>query len=48
MNHPHEDRLLLLAYGELPEAEAREIETHLVGCRGCWEALERLAPKEGS
>ncbi len=42
MNHPHEDRLVLLAYGELPEAEAREIETHLVGCTGCWEALERL------
>ena len=42
MNHPHEDRLLLFAYGELPEAEAAELETHLVGCAGCWKALERL------
>ena len=42
MNHPHEDRLLLLAYGELPEAEAAELETHLVWCAGCREALERL------
>jgi len=42
MNHPHEDRLLLLAYGELPEAETAEMETHLVACAGCRAQLERL------
>jgi anti-sigma factor RsiW len=42
MNHPHEDRLLLFAYGELPEPEATELETHLGACVACREALERL------
>jgi hypothetical protein len=42
MNHPHEDRLLLLAYGELPEAEAAELETHLSACALCRDDLERL------
>jgi len=42
MTHPHEDQLLLLAYGELPEADARELETHLAACVGCRAQLERL------
>ena len=42
MTHPHEDQLLLLAYGELPEADARELETHLAACAGCRARLERL------
>ncbi len=42
MNHPHEDRLLLLAYGDLPEAEAVEVEAHVAGCTTCGAAFERL------
>ncbi len=42
MNHPHEGRLLLLAYGELPEAEAAELETHVSACAVCRDDLERL------
>ena len=42
MTHPTEDRLLLLAYGELPEAEAREADVHLAGCPTCRTAFERL------
>ncbi len=42
MNHPHEDRLLLLAYGELPDADAAELETHLAACAACREDLARL------
>jgi anti-sigma factor RsiW len=35
MNHPHEDQLLLLAYGELPAPETAETEAHLATCDGC-------------
>lgn len=42
MNHPSDDRLLLLAYGELPEAEARAAEAHLAACASCRDAFERL------
>ncbi len=42
MNHPHEDRLLLFAYGEMPEAEATELEGHLAACGSCRAQLERL------
>ena len=42
MSHPHEDRLLLLTYGELPEADAVELETHLAACAACRDDLERL------
>ena len=35
MNHPTEDQLLLLAYGELPEPHANEIETHIAACAVC-------------
>ena len=42
MTHPHEDDLLLLAYGELEETA--ELERHLAACPPCRErflALER-------
>jgi hypothetical protein len=42
MNHPHEDRLLLLAYGDLPEAEAAAVEVHVAACAACGVALDRL------
>jgi hypothetical protein len=42
MNHPQEDRLLLLAYGDLPAAEATELEAHVAACAVCGAALERL------
>jgi len=35
MNHPHEDQLLLLAYGDLPAAETAETEAHLATCDDC-------------
>jgi len=42
MNHPIEDELLLLAYGELPEPRAAEIEAHAGACRACREKLAQL------
>lgn len=42
MNHPTEDELLLLAYGELTEHRAAEVESHAAGCPACQGALARL------
>ena len=42
MNHPTEDELLLLAYGELPEERVTEIEGHIAGCSACQGGLARL------
>lgn len=42
MNHPTEDELLLLAYGELPEERVTEIEGHVRGCSACRGGLARL------
>jgi len=42
MNHPHEDRLLLLAYGELAGADAADVEAHFTTCVTCREHFERL------
>lgn len=42
MNHPTEDQLLLLAYGELPGPRAAEIESHIAACRSCGAALTEL------
>jgi len=42
MNHPTEDQLLLLAYGELPEPHANEIETHIAACAVCAQQLAQL------
>ena len=42
MNHPTEDQLLLLAYGELPAPHASEIETHIAACTVCAQQLAQL------
>jgi len=42
MNHPTEDELLLLAYGELPERHANEIETHIAACAVCAQQVAQL------
>ena len=42
MNHPTDDQLLLLAYGEVPEPHAEEIETHIAACTVCAQQLGRL------
>ena len=35
MNHPTDDELLLLAYGELAAKRAADIESHIAACPGC-------------
>jgi hypothetical protein len=40
MNHPSEDELLLLAYGEAPPANA--LESHVAACATCRETVARL------
>ena len=40
--HSSEDRLLELAYGELPPAEARALEAHLEDCPRCTQALQQI------
>ncbi len=42
MNHPTEDELLLLAYGELPDPRAAEIDSHAAACRTCQEKLAQI------
>ena len=42
MNHPNEDSLLLLAYGELPGDQAAELESHVAGCGPCRAAFAEL------
>lgn len=42
MNHVHQDQLLLLAYGELAEADAEAAERHLAGCAECRARLAKL------
>jgi anti-sigma factor RsiW len=42
MNHPHEDDLLLLAYGELDAAATAEVERHLASCAPCQERFLSL------
>lgn len=42
MSHPTEDKLLLLAYGELPVSQAEEIEAHTTTCLSCREKLTQL------
>ena len=39
MNHPHEDDLLRLAYGELAGTAAADAERHLRSCAACRERL---------
>ncbi len=42
MNHPTEDQLLLLAYGELAEPLGSEIESHVAACAACADQLAQL------
>lgn len=42
MNHPQEDNLLLLAYGELDPMAAAEVERHVASCAECHERFMRL------
>ncbi len=42
MNHPTEDELLFLAYGELPDLRAAEVDSHATACRECQEKLTQL------
>ena len=42
MNHPHEDDLLLLAYGELDPAATADVERHVASCADCHERFLRL------
>jgi len=42
MNHPTDDQLLLLAYGEVPAPHTSEIETHIATCAVCAQQLARL------
>jgi hypothetical protein len=41
--HPEEDRLLELAYGEAPPAEARSLRQHVDGCTRCQDVLQGIA-----
>ena len=41
--HPDDDRLLELAYGEVPAAEARALRTHVDGCARCRTVLDSIA-----
>jgi len=42
MNHPTEDQLLLLAYGELPRDAATELDAHVANCVMCHGRLAQL------
>lgn len=42
MNHPHDDELLLLVYGELAPAESARLEKHLAQCDACRAGLAKL------
>ena len=42
MNHPTNDELLLLAYGELPESAAAQVEAHVAACAVCQTDLAGL------
>ena len=42
MNHPTDDELLLLAYGEVPEPRNSDIESHVAGCDTCRATLAEL------
>src|SRR5215475_2468930 len=41
--HPDDDRLLELAYGEMPAAEARALRQHVDGCARCRGVLDGIA-----
>ena len=39
MNHPSDDELLLLAYGELPDEHVATVESHVAQCTVCHATL---------
>jgi hypothetical protein len=41
--HPDDDRLLELAYGEVPASEARALRQHVDGCARCRKVLDGIA-----
>jgi hypothetical protein len=41
--HPEDDRLLELAYGEMPASEARTLRQHVEGCARCRGVLDGIA-----
>src|SRR5262249_11545928 len=41
--HPDDDRLLELAYGEVPASEARTLRQHVDGCARCRQVLDGIA-----
>ena len=41
--HPDDDRLLELAYGEMPASEARALRQHVDGCARCRQVLDGIA-----
>jgi hypothetical protein len=43
LHHPDDDRLLELAYGEVPASEARSIRQHVDGCPRCRDVLDGIA-----
>ena len=42
MNHPTDDELLLLAYGEVPEPRNAAVESHVAACHTCRATLAEL------
>ncbi len=42
MNHPTDDQLLLLGYGELPSPDMSEIESHVAACTACGDKLAHV------
>ena len=42
MGHPDSGRLQTLMDGEMPDAEARELRSHLTECVSCRQAMEAL------
>ena len=48
MNHPTNDELLLLAYGELPPARGAAIEAHVAACDACRDTFASLERARGA
>lgn len=48
MNHPTNDELLLIAYGELARERAAPLEAHVAACTGCRSELAALESARGA
>ena len=46
--HAHEDRLLELAYGELPPGEAQAVQAHVASCARCAQELDAIVSSSSS